>query len=140
MNNKPIFIPGSGEKPSKYRSLSKYFDVREVDWNTDKVTPPLKKAEILAGFSMGCAIIAEYAAIHKVEKLVFCSLPPCETLISLKAAEVVFIVGEKEEFILKNVRRVAKTLPKSTKRKIVVVPEAGHMIDANYREMLISAL
>ena len=71
--------------------------------------------------------------------LVLCSLTPSiETLEKIKAERVIFIVGEKEKWCLKNVRRVAKTLkcPKS----IVIVPGASHKIVGNYKKRLLMVI
>lgn len=136
-HNKPIFFCGLGEKPKNYKFLSKYFEIINIDWN--KIKLPKFKADVAIGFSMGAALACEYAEEHEINTIILCSLTPCiDTLEGLKAKEVIFILGEKEKWAYKNNIRLAKTL--ICKYRIILIPKAGHKIDANYRATLFNTL
>lgn len=127
------FIPGLGEKPNEYKALSKYFNIVDIDWNNGKTN--LGKIDTLIGFSLGCVVACMHAEKTKVKKLILCSLTPEENLGKIKVDEVIFLVGEKEKFVLSNVRRIYKDL--KIKKSIVIVPKAGHKITSNYAKKLI---
>ncbi|MEK7116571.1 MAG: hypothetical protein AAB837_00195 [Patescibacteria group bacterium] len=136
-NKKIVFIPGLGERARNYDRLSKYMKVYDIDWN--KIRLLKGKIDILIGFSMGAALACEYAENHKIDTVILCSLTPCiETLETLKAKEIIFIVGEKEKWAYKNNLRLTKTL--KCKRRIVVVPGADHKIDKNYRNKILEII
>lgn len=131
------FIPGFPEGPSNYKTLSKHLNVLKIDWNKPKLN--LKKPEILVTFSFGGILALEYALRNKVGTLVLCSLTPAiEDLGKVKAAKIIFMVGEKEKWCLKNIRRVSKTLKHD--KSIIVVPGANHKIVGNYRKKLLEVV
>lgn len=133
------FIPGLGEKPKEYERLSKYLETLDVDWNTGKITPQIKRCDILIGFSMGAILACEYALKHKVKKLILCSLTPMvESLKEVKVDEVIFMVGSKEKFCLKNIRRVSKTL--KCKISVIIIPRADHKIVGEYKNRLLKII
>ena len=130
------FIPGLGEKPHEYKALSKYLSIVDVDWNTGKMIPVMSKLDILVGFSMGACLSCIHAEKYKVKNLILCSLTPGEeTLKNVKADFVTFLVGEKEQWVLKDLMRVRKTL--KCKSKVVVIPNTGHKITSQYQKKLI---
>lgn len=136
-NKKIVFIPGLGERARDYEHLSKYMKIYDIDWN--KIRLPRGKINILVGFSMGAALACEYAENHKIDTIILCSLTPCiETLETLKAKEIIFIVGEKEKWAYKNNLRAAKTI--KCKWKIVVVPKANHKINKDYKKALLEVI
>lgn len=136
LSKKIQFIPGLGEKPWEYKNLSKYLDILDIDWNTGRTKTCIKKTNILSGFSMGAALACEYTLKNKVKNLILCSLTPGEeTLKEVNADNVVFLVGEKEKWVLKEIKRVRKTL--LCKSSIVVIPKADHKIIGKYQEELI---
>lgn len=133
------FIPGFPEKPSNHKALSKYLNVLNIDWNKPKLNFKNKKLEVLTAFSFGGIIALEYALRKKVGTLVLCSLTPgIESLNKVKADNIIFIVGEKEEWVLQNVKRLAKTL--KCNKKIIVVKGAGHKIVGEYKKELLKVL
>ena len=137
MKNKKInFIPGLGEKPSDYKALSKYLNIIDVDWNNCKTK--IGKVDTLIGFSLGAVLAVIHAEKSKVETLILCSLTPLENLKDVKANEIIFIVGSKEKFCLENIRRVYKTL--KCKKRIIIIPKAGHRITGEYREKLLELI
>lgn len=137
MIKKIVFIPGLGERAKNYKHLSKYMKVYDIDWN--KIRLPRGKIDTLIGFSMGAALACEYAEIHKINILILCSLTPAiETFETLKAKEVIFIVGEKEKWAYKNNIRVAKTL--KCKWKMIVVPRADHKITKEYKKAILDCI
>ena len=138
MSKKILFVPGLGEKPNHYKKLSKRFNVLNIDWNK----PTLKlnhHPKILIAFSFGGILVLEYSLKKKVDTLILCSLTPSiETLKKVKARKVVFLVGEKEKWELKNIRRVAKTL--KCENSIIVISGAGHKLAGNYEKKLIDII
>lgn len=133
------FLPGLGEKPRHYKHLSKYLKVLDVDWNTGQIKPAIRRADIITGFSMGAVLVCEYATKHKVKTLILCSLTPgAETLKRVQAEEVIFLVGEKEKWVLKEVKRVRKTL--KCRNSIVVITGADHKITGKYKSRLIEII
>lgn len=132
------FYYGLGDKASNYKALSKYLNIIKIDWNNpERVKVP--KNDVAVGFSMGCFLALDYAEIHKVKKLVLCSVPPCEKIGKIKADEIIFMVGSKEKFGLQNIRRIYKTL-KCNKKSIIVVRGAGHKIAGNYKKKLLEVI
>jgi len=128
----PPFIVGLGQKTTQYRSLSKYFDIIEPDWNNGSLSKlKLGRPKIVAGFSLGCMIATMHAEKHKVKTLILCSPTPDETLKNVKADHVVFLVGEKEKWVHKEIKRIIKTVKKGT-AKIIVIPNADHKINDTY--------
>lgn len=131
------FIPGFPEQPSDYKELSRYLDIVKIDWNKPRLN--FNKIKTLTTFSFGGVLALEYALRKKVDVLVLCSLTPSiETLEKVKADRVIFIVGEKEKWCLKNIRRVSKTL--KCRKSIIVVRGAGHKITGNYRKKLLEVI
>lgn len=133
------FIPGLGEKPKDYKSLSKSLEIIDVDWNTWNTKPNVRPADMLVGFSMGNFVAIWKASKHKYKTLIFCSLTPgCESLKTVNADQIIFLVGEKEKWVLKDIRRTKKTFPGKT--KLIIVPHADHKIDKLYQKMLLEAI
>ncbi len=133
------FIPGLGEKLKDYGVLSKYLNIVDVDWNDGKIK--IGKVDILAGFSMGAVLACEYSIKHKLKILILCSTTPgAETLKKVKADKVIFMAGEKEKWLIKDIKRISKTLPKKTIREIIIIPKADHKITGNYLKELLSTL
>ena len=137
MKNKRIqFIPGLGEKPKEYKRLSKYLETLDVNWNTGKITPPIIQSDTLVGFSMGAILACEYALKHKVGTLILCSLTPMvESLKRVKTDNIIFLAGEKEKWIIKNIERVCQTL--TCNKSIVIIPKADHKITSTYQKKLL---
>ena len=68
--------------------------------------------------------------------MILCSLSPgAETLKMIKTEQVIFLVGEKEKWVLKEINRVRKTL--KCKNSIVVIPGADHRIVGEYQKKLL---
>ena len=125
------------ERAKNYRSFPKYVTVYDIDWNVGDL--PQEKYDIVIGFSLGAVLACEYALKHKVRKLILCSLTPgTESLKDIKADEVVFLVGEKERWCLKEIKRISKTL--KCKSKIIIVPKATHKITGNYKEKMLKII
>lgn len=139
MKKKIPFIIGLGQKASAYRSLSKYFNIIQPDWNNGSLAKlKLGKPSVLAGFSLGAMIATMHAEKYKVKTLILCSPTPDESLAKIKADLVIFLVGEKETWCLQNIKRVVTTLPPETKWDIRFVFETGHKINKEYRKNLIA--
>ncbi len=137
--NKPKIIIGLGQKATEYRSLSKYLDIVQVDWNNGSLAKmKLGNPDILVGFSLGCVVATMHAEKHKVKNLILCSPTPDETLERVKTDYATFIVGEKETWLRKETRRVAKTL--KCPAKIIIVPGSDHKIDSKYQKALLEVL
>ncbi len=137
MKNKINFIPGLGEKPKEYKALSKYLNIVDIDWNNGKVR--FGKVDTLIGFSMGAVIACEYSTKHKLKNLILCSLTPgAESLNMVKADNIIFLVGEKEKWVLKEINRVRKTL--KCKNSVIVVPGSDHKITGKYQEELLQII
>jgi chemotaxis signal transduction protein len=56
----------------------------------------------------------------------------------VKAERVIFLVGEKEKWVLKEINRVRKTL--KCKSSVTLVPGADHAIKGNYRKALLKVV
>ena len=131
------FIPGLGEKPQEYPDLSKYLNIVDIDWNNGEFD--IGKVDVLVGFSMGAEMACEYAIHNHLKTLVLCSLSPgAETLEKVNADEVIFLVGEKEKWVLKDIERLKPTLKGLS--RIVVIPNAEHKITGDYQNMLIEII
>lgn len=132
--NKPTFLYGMGT----YKPL-KGFTVPHIDWNTGRITPKLHKPEVLVGFSMGAVLACEYAIMQKVDHLILCSITTgIETLKKVKANKVTFLVGEKEEWVYKDIMRIMNTLPNECIVDVHVIPGEDHKITEKYRKKIIS--
>ncbi|KKQ78179.1 MAG: hypothetical protein A2644_01710 [Candidatus Zambryskibacteria bacterium RIFCSPHIGHO2_01_FULL_39_63] len=132
--NKTLFIPGLGEHAKDYCVLSKYMKVYNISW--DNLRLPRGNYDTVIGFSMGAVLACDYVEIKFVKTLILCSMTPiAHSLKTLKAKEVIFIVGEKEKWVYKNNLQLAKTL--KCKWRIVVIPGADHKITGNYRKKLL---
>ncbi len=128
------FIPGLGEKPREYKALSKYLNIVDIDWNKGKMN--IGKVDVLVGFSIGAELACDYTLKHKVKTLILCSLTPgSETLVNIKADKVIFLVGGKEKWVLKDLERVRKTL--ECKNSVTIVPGVGHRITGQYQKKLL---
>jgi len=126
-----------GEQPSVYKSLSKYLDIVPINWN--KIKLPTKKVSIVAGFSIGATLACDYAMKNRVKTLILCSMTPgVESLNVVKADKIIFLVGEKEDWVIKDTRRLMKKL--AIPHEIKIVKKAGHKIDANYRTTLFNII
>lgn len=139
MENKKInFIPGLGEQPSDYKALSSYLNIIKINWNNIKIN--VGRVDTLAGFSMGAVLACDYALKQKVKTLILCSMTPgAETLKDVRADKIIFIVGEKEKWVIKDIKRSAKTLPHKN-FQIIVVPKADHKITGIYRKKLLEVV
>jgi predicted esterase len=136
-NNKKIFFCGLGEQPSAYKSLSKFLDIVPIDWNNIKL--PKYKVETAVGFSMGAILACEYAIKHKVKNLILCSMTTgVETLKNVKADKITFIVGEKEEWVIKDMKRLIKDLKYNC--HMFIVPKANHRINKEYLKILLKVV
>lgn len=131
---KTIFYPGLGETPKQYKSLAKHMTVADIDWNTGKATSA-KGCDTVVSFSLGAVFSLDIALKKKLKKLILCSPTPFETLGDHKAEEVVFLIGEKEEFL----QKVFKPLCRKGVR-MVVVPNADHRLDRNYQKVLLGLI
>ena len=136
MKKKSQIIIGLGQKASEYKSLSKCLKIIQPDWNNSKVK--IKKCDTLIGFSLGCMLATMYAEKHKLKHLILCSPTPEETLKNVKADKITFIAGEKEEWVIKNIYRIAKGLKCSW--TFIKVPKADHRINKDYQKTLIKNL
>jgi alpha/beta superfamily hydrolase len=136
-NNKPIFFCGLGEQPSAYKSLSKFLNIIPIDWNKIKI--PKFKADTAVGFSMGAILACEYAIKNKVKNLILCSMTTgVESLEKIKSEKIIFLIGEKEKWVIKDTKRVLKTV--KNRAKIIIVPKADHKIDRNYQKKLLEVI
>lgn len=138
----PIFITGLGDRATNYRALSKYLNIKEVDWNRGSLAKlQLGKPDVLIGFSLGCMVACMHAEKYKVKKLILCSMTPgTETLKKIKADKVIFMVGTKEDWVAQDIMRVMHTLPKNCKCSMVVVGNVGHKIIGPYRKELLKQI
>lgn len=135
--NKTLFIPGLSEQANNYRSFSNYMKVYDIDWNNIKY--PRGKYNTIIGFSWGAIIACIYGMKHPIKTLILCDMTTgVETLKDVKADEVIFIIGEKGKWAIKDTRRVAKTL--KCKWKMIIVPNGEHKIDKNYQKILFNTL
>ncbi|MEK7116568.1 MAG: hypothetical protein AAB837_00180 [Patescibacteria group bacterium] len=131
------FLHGLGDR-SQYKSLFKYFNVLDIDWNKGSLSKlRLGKPDILVGFSLGCDIALMHAEKHKIKTLILCSMTPgVESLKKVKADKIIFLIGEKEKWVIKDTRRLLKTV--KNRAKIIVIPKAGHKIDKNYLDKILA--
>lgn len=139
--NKIQFIPGLGEKSKDYRTLSKYIEVLDTDWNKWETKPKVNKPDILVTFSLGGWIALDYIGKNRVKNVVFCSLTPGLESFSkfkVKVDNVVFIAGGKEKWVIKEIKRVRKTL--KCPSKLIIVPGADHQIIGDYEKKLIQVI
>lgn len=138
--NKPVFLYGLGEKKSNYKSLESHFTIPKIDWNTGKILPVInKKADTLIGFSLGGTLACQHALKHRIKNLILCSLTPgAETLERVNAGRVIFLVGEQEKWVLKDLKRMKKTL--RCQSLIIIVPNAGHSLKGRYRQKLLEVV
>ena len=134
---KTKFLYGLGDK-KEYSYLLEHFSIPKIDWNKGKINPPIGKVKTLVGFSLGCMVACIHAEKSKVSKLILCSPSPDETLCKVKADEVIFIVGGKENWVIENVKRMAKTL--NCDYKIITVPNSKHKIDRKYLKTILSVI
>src|SRR3990167_5098493 len=128
MSKKIPFLYGLGQNKSQYKELSKFCDVKKIDWNNGSLAKlKLGKPDTLIGFSLGAIVACDHAVKHHVKTLILCSMTTgVETLNNIKADKVIFLVGEKEEWIIKDNQRVAKTLKCEWEFK--VIPNTNHKI------------
>ena len=134
---KPIFFCGLGEHPSSYKTLTKFFNIIPIDWNNIKL--PKHNADIAVGFSMGAVLACEHALKHKVKTLILCSMTTgVESLKKIKAGDIIFLIGEKEKWVIRDTKRLLKTV--ENRARIIIVPRAGHKIDKNYRNILLKVI
>ncbi len=128
-----LFFPGLGEKPKQYSAYSNYMNIANIDWNTGKHNLKMTPDSVIVSFSLGATFPLEYSVKHKVKKIILCSPTPFESLDKCKFEELVFIIGEKEKFLIK----VAKELKKGRKNvKLVIVPKADHRITKTYFDFI----
>jgi alpha/beta superfamily hydrolase len=133
------FLHGLGDR-SYYKSLFKYFNVLDIDWNNGSLSKlRLGKPEILVGFSLGCMLALMHAEKHKVKTLVLCSMSPgMESLKEVKADKIIFMAGEKEKWLIKDLKRVSKTF--KNKSEIIVIPGTDHWINKKYLKKLLEVI
>lgn len=132
-----LFFPGLGERVSDYKSiLPKFINVAKINWNTGKYTPKINTYDTVVSFSLGAIFPLEYARKKKIKKLIICSPTPFETMKGLKVGGVVFVVGQKEKFIIENVKRIAREV----KAKVFIVKDGDHKIEDKYYKTLVSVL
>ena len=58
-----------------------------------------------------------------------------ESLKDVKADKIIFLIGEKEKWVIKDTKRLLKTV--KNRAKIIVIPKADHKIDNNYKNVLL---
>ena len=134
-NNKIIFLYGLGER-KEYKNLFNNFIVPKIDWNKCTVTPKIGNVDTLVSFSLGALFACQHTEKHKVKTLILCSITPgAETLENVKAGKVIFLAGKKEKWVIKEIKRVAKTL--RCDWQIHIIPKAIHKITGNYRKKLL---
>lgn len=142
---RPLFIHGLGEQASNYRSLSRYFDLYNIDWNrplTNQIKKIPRKHDVIIGFSWGAVAACLYAGQSPVKLLVLCSLPAgvdATYMASLKAGKVIFLFGEQEKWPTKDNRRITKQMRKQLTRKIIVTNE-GHRITEPYLKTILKII
>ncbi|OHB00854.1 MAG: hypothetical protein A3F53_00955 [Candidatus Zambryskibacteria bacterium RIFCSPHIGHO2_12_FULL_48_10] len=136
-NKRINFFYGLGDKPSDYGALSKYLNIIKIDWNNPG-SEKVPQCDTVVGFSMGCFLALDYAEKHRIKKLVLCSLPVCENVGPVKADEIIFLVGEKEKWILKEINRVRKSM--KSRSQLFMILGAKHKITGNYRKKLLEVI
>lgn len=125
-----------GEKPVQYRAFSPLMKVLNIDWN--KPTLPAR-ADIVISFSLGSLLAINAVNSMKAHTLILCSPTPIIFDINkLKAKNIIVIYGEKEE----GVRLYAYKLNREADNgvKSYEVPRAGHFMNQDYRDILLSVL
>jgi len=138
MNKKVTFLYGLGEK-SEYKPLFKYFRIPKIDWNKSTIKPEIGKVDTLIGFSMGAVLACEHAVDSKVKTLILCSMTTgVETIDDVKADRIIFIIGEKEKWVIKDTKRLVKDL--KCDYEIIIVPKADHWIMGNYKRKLLETV
>jgi len=131
--NKPSFFYGLGDKASLYKTMQKYVNIVPIDWNNVKIHN--LKTDIVIGFSFGGIWACEYTLKHKIKTLILCSMTTgVESLDMLKVDEVIFIAGENEKWVIKDIKRLSKTL--KCKWRLIIVPNAEHKLSGEYRQVL----
>jgi len=132
------FLPGMGEKPKEYERLSAYLKTLNINWNTGKINPPIKKCDTLVGFSMGAILACEYAIKIKVKILILCSMTTgVESLKKVKADEIIFLVGENEKWVVKDTLRVSKSIKN---KQIHIIKGGNHKIIGRYQKKLVEII
>lgn len=139
---KPLFIHGLGEQASDYKHFTQYFDLCNIDWNQslmDQVVKIHRKYNTIVGFSWGAVAACLYAGEFPVKVLVLCSMPSgadAAYMANLKADEVFFVYGEKEEWPAKDNRRILKIMKRQVTHQIIV-PNEGHKITEPYLKSIL---
>lgn len=116
-----------------YRAFSTYVRVADIDWNTGKTKPAVGDCNIVISFPLGAVFSLDVALKKKLKKLILCSPTPFETLGDHKADEVIFVIGEEEEFL----QKIFKPLcTEKTKARMVIVPKTGHRMTRDYQTLV----
>jgi len=137
MKNKPAFFCGLGENQISYKSIEKYVDIVSIDWNNIEINR--LKADTVIGFSFGGILACEYALKYKVKTLILCSMTTgVETLSSLNVDKIIFIVGEKEKWVIKDIHRLRRGL--NCPSQIFIVHGADHKLIGKYRSELLKLI
>lgn len=137
INNKKIpFVPGWGQKPKHYRSLSKYLNIINIDWNDGKFN--VGKVDTIIGFSLGADLASWYTIKHPVKRLILCSPSPMGDLKGVKADEIIFIVGSKETFLKECALKLYNQ--RTGKKKFIIIPGGNHSITGRYKKTLLNLL
>lgn len=127
---KTIFIPGLSETKKDYPNFP--IQVHNINWNN--ITLPTGYS-VVVGFSMGAILACEVALKENVNKLILCSMTPgVETLERVKAKEIVFIMGQKETWLIKDTQRLMETV--KVPCSVQILPEVGHKIGKKYLKMI----
>src|SRR3990167_6967865 len=135
MSKKIPFLYGLGQNKSQYKELSKFCDVKKINWNNGSLAKlKLGKPDTLIGFSLGAMLACMHAEKYHVKTLILCSPTPDETLKNIKADKVIFLVGEKEFWVRENILRLSKTLECSW--SLIVIPNGDHQIKGEYFKRL----
>lgn len=61
-----------------------------------------------------------------------------KSLKKVKADKIIFLIGEKEKWVIKDTKRVLETV--KNRAKIIVIPKADHKITGDYRKKLIEVV
>lgn len=130
-----IFYPGLGETKKDYQSLAHHMNIADIDWNTGKATSA-RGCDTVVSFSLGNVFSLDIALKKKLKKLILCSPTPFESLGKHKAQEVIIIVGEKEKFL----QKIYQPLCTKQQVKMIIVPKAGHKINATYENIILQNL
>ena len=136
---KKYFIPGLTEHAKDYKWLPKDIDFIDIDWNVlDLKNIKVAKDDIVIGFSMGAVIAVVLSSKKKVNTVILCSPSEMSDINPIKTDQLIIIVGEKEEWCLKNAKRIYRAY--KGKKKFIVVPDADHRISGLYRQTLLDVL